>query len=134
MLAEYLSEKFDIPKKNIYIRDVYGCPNLEVNQSVKNKASFDEISAYENYQVLAAFNPEYQSDLLCSAGYDSVCITPDGDLYPCHMFLQKREYCMGNILNNFTDLFPLHNEFRFNKFENCKQCWARKVCHICPAR
>ena len=34
----------------------------------------------------------------CGAGCEYVAITPDGDIYPCHQFVGKEEYRMGNAV------------------------------------
>ena len=33
----------------------------------------------------------------CGAGCEYVAITPEGDIYPCHQFVGKEEYRMGNV-------------------------------------
>ena len=35
----------------------------------------------------------------CGAGCEYVAITPDGDIYPCHQFVGKEEYRMGNVFD-----------------------------------
>ena len=33
----------------------------------------------------------------CGAGLEYVAVTPDGDLYPCHQFVGRDEYKLGNV-------------------------------------
>ncbi len=66
----------------------------------------------------------------CGAGCEYVAVTPDGDIYPCHQFVGKDEYRMGNIV---TDEFNMEiaDEFAgLNIFtrEDCQNCWARFYC------
>ncbi|MBR4224419.1 MAG: thioether cross-link-forming SCIFF peptide maturase [Oscillospiraceae bacterium] len=66
----------------------------------------------------------------CGCGNDYVAITPDGDIYPCHQFVGKDEYHMGNILTGEFDN-DIKKTFAgthiYNK-PDCKQCWARFYC------
>ena len=133
-LQEYLSSTFRMKKNNIEIVDVYGNPELEAGKDSDDEDFNLLHSTLDDYQILSAFNSAYQSDLLCNAGYDSICLTPTGDIFPCHMFLRNKEYCMGNITTDSAKLQPVKNESIFNKNINCSQCWARKICHICPAK
>ena len=90
---------------------------------------------------LHALNPMSQSDLLCNAGYTVIALLPNGDLYPCHFYALDRSYCIGtydsqgyqNIANQLSLIrkrLSLINKFSHNE---CKNCWARNICHRCPA-
>lgn len=66
----------------------------------------------------------------CGAGCEYVAVTPDGELYPCHQFVGKDEYCMGSVL---TDEFNMDIANRFASLniytrEECQTCWARFYC------
>lgn len=67
----------------------------------------------------------------CGAGKNYLCITPNGDLYPCHLLVGNEEFLLGNIMEGTlneelrqTFYQPLHV---LNK-EGCKVCWARYFC------
>lgn len=66
----------------------------------------------------------------CGAGYQYMAITPEGDIYPCHQFVGKKETKIGNLEEGFTNK-KLMNQFRntniYTKPE-CKTCWARHLC------
>ena len=68
----------------------------------------------------------------CGCGNEYVAVTPEGDIYPCHQFVGRRDFIMGNVMetpaikdetikNNFA------NAHIFNK-KSCKNCWARFFC------
>ena len=66
----------------------------------------------------------------CGAGCEYVAITPDGDIYPCHQFVGKEEYRLGNV---YQDTFDMEISGRFAR-QNiytrpaCRECWARFYC------
>lgn len=66
----------------------------------------------------------------CGAGSAYVAITPKGDIYPCHQFVGKEEFKLGN-LNEETFDHRLSKEFAeahlYNK-PTCYNCWARFYC------
>ena len=35
----------------------------------------------------------------CGAGYEYVAVTPEGEIFPCHQLVGRREYSMGDIRN-----------------------------------
>ena len=41
----------------------------------------------------------------CGAGCEYVAITPDGDIYPCHQFVGREEYRMGNVRSTGTSIW-----------------------------
>lgn len=68
----------------------------------------------------------------CGAGLEYLAITPNGDIYPCHQFVGKDEFKMGNILEeniefpqNITDMFHLTD---VTTKDDCKECWAKFYC------
>ena len=66
----------------------------------------------------------------CGAGNEYFSVTPNGDIYPCHQFANKKEYLMGNV---FTKKL---NENIRSVFKNanlltkpaCKECFAKYHC------
>ncbi|OPZ75026.1 MAG: hypothetical protein BWY80_00330 [Firmicutes bacterium ADurb.Bin456] len=66
----------------------------------------------------------------CGAGYEYLAVAPNGDLYPCHQFVGKSKYLMGNVFNPEVDS-DLAAAFRrahiYNK-EGCAGCWAKFYC------
>lgn len=66
----------------------------------------------------------------CGAGHEYLAVTPEGQLYPCHQFVGKEEFCLGT-LDQGIEKPQLAKEFQqahvYNKQE-CSQCWARFYC------
>ncbi|MDS1030551.1 thioether cross-link-forming SCIFF peptide maturase [Bacillota bacterium LX-D] len=66
----------------------------------------------------------------CGAGYEYMAVTPAGEFYPCHQFVGREEYLMGNINDGLTN-YALAEKFqRANVYhkETCNGCWARFFC------
>ena len=66
----------------------------------------------------------------CGAGHEYFAVTPAGDLYPCHQFVGREEFKMGDVWQGMVKK-DLSLKFRrnhiFNK-EECSGCWARYYC------
>lgn len=66
----------------------------------------------------------------CGAGHEYFAVAPNGDLYPCHQFVGRDAYLLGNLFDGVVkkDL-PQHfrNAHVLNK-EKCRGCWARFYC------
>lgn len=66
----------------------------------------------------------------CGCGNEYVCVTPEGDIYPCHQFVGQEKWKMGNIMEDTFDI-PMKQEFALTNVyskEDCKDCWAKFYC------
>ena len=68
----------------------------------------------------------------CGSGTEYVCITPNGDIYPCHQFAGNRDFVMGNVNDgsglvrtDIRDEFKLCNVYAKDK---CRDCFAKFYC------
>ncbi len=72
--------------------------------------------------------------LSCGAGKSILSISSDGHIYPCHMFNNLKEFCLGNALSdNIIDIVTCSEKNPFvslsvDHIERCKTCHARYVC------
>ncbi|BEU86860.1 thioether cross-link-forming SCIFF peptide maturase [Selenomonas sp. TAMA-11512] len=66
----------------------------------------------------------------CGAGHEYFAVAEDGTLYPCHQFVGREQYRLGNIYDGVTNTeLPPH--FRAAHVMNkptCRTCWARFFC------
>ncbi len=66
----------------------------------------------------------------CGAGSEYLAVTPEGKIYPCHQFVEKEEYCMGDVVNGINN-WKIDEEFKeayvYGK-DKCAKCWARFYC------
>jgi uncharacterized protein len=66
----------------------------------------------------------------CGAGQEYLAVAPDGSLYPCHRFVGRQEYCLGDLEQGFTRRHlgkQFCQAYIYNK-ESCAACWARFYC------
>ncbi|MBO5564683.1 MAG: thioether cross-link-forming SCIFF peptide maturase [Lachnospiraceae bacterium] len=66
----------------------------------------------------------------CGSGTEYLAVTAQGDLYPCHQFVNDPEYKMGDLWNGVTredlrDKFKLCNVYARKE---CEDCWAKLYC------
>lgn len=67
----------------------------------------------------------------CGAGNEYVAITPQGDIYPCHQFVGREGYQMGNVFETENFDNSIQNTFSRNTVLNkpaCQKCWAKFFC------
>ncbi|MGN0343005.1 MAG: thioether cross-link-forming SCIFF peptide maturase [Roseburia sp.] len=66
----------------------------------------------------------------CGSGTEYLAVTPWGDLYPCHQFVGKDDFLMGNVFDGLTRT-DIRDEFKgcnvYSK-EKCRSCFARFYC------
>lgn len=66
----------------------------------------------------------------CGAGRRYLAVTPDGQLYPCHQFVGRPQYLLGDLERGIVR-DDLVSEFAgadiFGK-KGCLECWARYFC------
>lgn len=66
----------------------------------------------------------------CGSGTEYLAVTPWGDLYPCHQFVGKEEFLMGNVFGGIKNT-KLREEFKNSNVyakEKCKECFAKFYC------
>jgi uncharacterized protein len=66
----------------------------------------------------------------CGAGNEYLAVSPAGELYPCHQFMENKAFLLGNVFEGIQNQ-ALRKTFRqahvLNK-EKCRECWARFYC------
>jgi len=66
----------------------------------------------------------------CGAGNEYVAVTPSGDIYPCHQFVGKEEFIIGNVDEGVKENSISNEMYNANitSKEKCKNCWAKYFC------
>lgn len=66
----------------------------------------------------------------CGAGHEYMAVVPNGDIYPCHQFVGRDGYVIGNVKTGLFDM-DTPRAFRENhvlKKPTCQGCWAKFFC------
>jgi uncharacterized protein len=66
----------------------------------------------------------------CGSGTEYLAVTPWGEFFPCHQFVNDPMFSMGNVWEGVKNL-EVQNCFKFcNVYSNpdCKSCWAKLFC------
>lgn len=66
----------------------------------------------------------------CGSGTEYLAVTPWGDLYPCHQFVGREDFLLGNVDEGITrtdicDEFKMCNVYAKEK---CRSCFAKYYC------
>ncbi len=66
----------------------------------------------------------------CGSGTEYLAVTPWGDLYPCHQFVGKEEFLLGNVDEGIvkTDVVDEFKCCNVYAKEKCKNCFAKFYC------
>ncbi|NPV52743.1 MAG: thioether cross-link-forming SCIFF peptide maturase [Firmicutes bacterium] len=72
----------------------------------------------------------YKRLIGCGAGNEYLAVSPAGELYPCHQFVGRGKYLIGDVFSGIRDQNirrTFKNAHIYNKPE-CSSCWARFYC------
>lgn len=66
----------------------------------------------------------------CGAGNNYVSVTPTGDIYPCHQFVDNPDFKIGDLSHGIQnkDLVERFRCVNIYTKETCQGCWARFYC------
>ena len=68
----------------------------------------------------------------CGAGHEYYAVAANGDLYPCHQFVGRNKYKLGNVFDDLNEgaeeITRYFRESHVMNKERCKTCWAKFFC------
>ncbi|MDR2090104.1 MAG: thioether cross-link-forming SCIFF peptide maturase [Clostridiales bacterium] len=67
----------------------------------------------------------------CGAGDEYAAVTPSGDIYPCHQFIGKPEFLMGNVIEGGGVDSAVQEKFQRSTVytkDKCGECFAKYFC------
>ena len=66
----------------------------------------------------------------CGAGVDYLAVTPQGQLYPCHQFVGRESYSLGDVGSGLQrpDIREAFTQNHVLNKAECAACWARYHC------
>lgn len=78
----------------------------------------------------------WNSDKLCQAGFRSICLSANGDVFPCNTLRMR----LGNLTERgLKEIWSDSNELArwrrvsIQDYPKCNACEARRICGPCPA-
>jgi len=99
-----------------------------INRKLKNK---DNLFNFFHFNIDMDNSPCFLKKVRgCGAGLEYIAVTPKGDIYPCHQFVEKEEFVMGNVFEGITKpsvIEPFEKSTILTK-EGCSDCWAKYYC------
>lgn len=66
----------------------------------------------------------------CGAGTNYLAVTPKGDLYPCHQFVDDTKFKLGDVYEGIQNREIIEEFSKVNVYtkEECNECWAKFYC------
>jgi len=66
----------------------------------------------------------------CGVGTEYLAVTPSGELFPCHQFVDDARFLIGDVWHGVTNKAMLNHFAGCNIYSRieCKTCWARFYC------
>lgn len=119
----YALTKEDLPK-------LFEQYEILAKEMLKKEKEGDGFTFY-HYMIDLTHGPcIYKRISGCGSGTEYMAVTPWGDLYPCHQFVNDKKYLLGNVWDGVvnaevTDEFKLCNVYARKE---CKDCWAKLYC------
>lgn len=108
--------------------------NDSLEEFFHNKLNDDFLSLFLSYFVY-----KIKNNYACSLGKRHFSVTPNGEIFPCHILIGISKFYMGNVKSkkldeNFSKVQKMLYIFDHSKNDKCKSCWARYLCKDCPAQ
>ena len=107
----------------------------KIYRYLKEKIDSGEKINFYHYNINLKGGPcVYKRVSACGAGFEYIAITPSGDIYPCHQFVGKRDFIIGNVNDlsknkiRHPELVSEFKDANIYKKEDCNKCWARFYC------
>ncbi len=109
---------------------LFGQYDLLAREMLKRESEGDPITFY-HYMVDLTEGPcIYKRIAGCGSGFEYMAVTPWGELFPCHQFVNDPSYSLGSVWDGVTNQ-ALSDKFRAcNVYSHpeCEECWARLWC------
>lgn len=103
---------------------------LLANEMIKRKKQGREFSFYHYMLDLEKGPCVHKRVAGCGVGAEYLCVTPAGELYPCHQFVGDSQFLLGDVWAGLTDK-KCGDSFKENNIyttPECRDCWARMYC------
>jgi uncharacterized protein len=127
----YLGKKYD----DLEIKPV-DVPKIFLQYQKAADKYLEELSAgkyYSFFHLKKMMDKTHRVDLKltqCGASAGYVAIGADGKIYPCHRFVGKTDYVIGDVYEGITreDIRDKFVSAHVRNKKKCMGCWARYIC------
>ncbi len=104
--------------------------DLLAREMLRREREGDPITFY-HYMVDLTEGPcIYKRITGCGSGFEYMAVTPWGELFPCHQFVNDPSYSLGSVWDGVTNTELSERFRRSNVYSHpeCADCWARLWC------
>ena len=127
------------PESPYYLDDPQGCQSLNLEQVLAKAAAGNTKTADQKLQAMIhrMKKKRVMGKQICQAAQYWSAVSIHGDVYPCLMFMDDKEYLMGNIYQNlFEDerwikLHEAWSSYDKNVKTKCRECPYNRACTSC---
>ncbi|MCR3758710.1 SPASM domain-containing protein [Clostridium felsineum] len=107
---------------------------LDMEKRIKEKR-YKEVQKNKQFiKELKQIHYSIPRKVSCGAGITMNAVDIHGDIYPCHRFVNYKDYSIGTIWSNNSKQNTFLENTMFNNKKNCFYCWARNLCISgCPS-
>ena len=125
-----LEDKHPLSLREEDLDEIFANYDKLYEEMARRKKEGDEFKFYHFNIDLQGGPCVYKRISGCGAGFEYVAITPQGEVYPCHQFVGKEEYKLGNIFEDTfnSDLAKTFKKAHIYNKPKCRECWARFYC------
>ncbi|MGE7693623.1 PapB family radical SAM/SPASM ranthipeptide maturase [Lysinibacillus sp. NPDC094177] len=97
---------------------------------VNNKEYYKAVKLNNIMKNLERIHIGHESTYFCGAEVNFLAVDINGDLYPCHRFVNNKEYKQGNIFEGINSISKSEflAEAHVSNRLNCNNCWAKNLC------
>lgn len=122
-----------------YLEDPKGCQSQNLKEVLAKATEGNSCAGDQKLQAMInrMKKKRVRGKKICQAAQSWSAVSIHGDVYPCLMFMDDKEYLMGNIHDNlFEDerWQKIHDEWSSydkNAKEECRKCPYNRVCTSC---
>lgn len=89
-------------------------------------------------RIVSALYTKRTSQYLCEAGISTYSVSINGDVYPCFMFTDDTNMCIGNVYDDFIfeskkfkDMVCRLKQFSKKNIAECQSCFIHQSCNGC---
>lgn len=116
--------------KNFHLNMIFDHYDILAEEYIKRRKSSKWFNFF-HYMIDLNSGPCIKKRLTgCGAGAEYLAVSPLGDLYPCHQFVGKASFALGNVFEGINNN-KIRQEFAENtidKKEHCTKCFAKYFC------